>query len=334
MKSRYLHPLGWLAFFLFQISEDVVYDSLDWLAIRLTFSYVTAMIICFYFFYPLVWRKVIGEKKYAWLIIFLPIGIGLFIGTRFLIEEVLYRWLVGQGNYRDPYQVGYIIDNTFRPISTILLSLVAWLLRRQGELKENRAILEKEKINAELGFLRSQINPHFLFNTLGFIQSRLFKADPEAASITTELSNVLRKAFDAGDKQNTTVAEELELIRSLHEIMKKRFDGKCYLDFQVDDAVLRKKIEPLLLMPLAENMFKHGDLRSADNPGNLSIKLHASSLIIRIDNPIMPGTPHEGSGIGLTNTRKRLDLAYPSSHSMEVYEESGRFVVDLILQNI
>lgn len=324
-----MHPLAWLAFLLYYISDDLINNALDWHGFYLSLTYVLAMAACFYFFYPMVWNKTIKEKNLWLLVLFVPLGIGVFIGTRFLLEEVVLRALVGQGNYRDPYNVGYILDNTFRPISIILLSLVAWLLKRQSEFKANRAILEQEKSAAELAFLRSQINPHFLFNTLGFIHSRVYSADPEAAEITTELSHVLRKAFSASEENETTVREEMEMVESIYGIMKKRFNGKCFVKFDVDESVLEKRIEPLLLMPLAENMFKHGDLRSPENPGKVTVGLHVDQLQIRFENKIMPGDAHDGSGIGLRNTRKRLELVYPGRHLVEIQKDSNRFVVEL-----
>ncbi|MCZ4409723.1 histidine kinase [Cryomorphaceae bacterium 1068] len=327
--NRYLHPLAWLAFLLYYVSEDVVSDTLDSHGFYLSVTYVLSMAACFYFFYPKVWKEAIQDKNPWSLIFWVPAGVTVFILSRFFLEEVILKWLTGTGNYRDPYTVNYILDNTFRPISIILLSLVAWLLKRQSEFKANRAVLEQEKITAELAFLRSQINPHFLFNTLGFIHSRVYSADPEAAEITTELSNVLRKAFSASEEDETTVHEEMEMVENIYGIMKKRFSGKCYVDFEVDETILEKRIEPLLLMPLAENMFKHGDLRSPDNPGKIFIGSQNDQLLIKFENKIMPGDAHDGSGIGLGNTRKRLELVYPSRHLMEIQNESNRFVVEL-----
>jgi hypothetical protein len=332
--NRYLHPLAWLAFLLYYISDDVINDSLDWHGFYLSLTYVLAMAACFYFFYPKVWKQAIQGKQPWSLVIIVPLGIGVFILTRFILEEALLRWLTGEGNYRDPYTVNYVLDNTFRPISIILLSLVAWLLKRQSEFKANRAILEQEKTAAELAFLRSQINPHFLFNTLGFIHSRVYSADPEAAEITTELSHVLRKAFSASEESETTLREEMEMVESIYGIMKKRFSGKCYVDFDVDETILEKRIEPLLLMPLAENMFKHGDLRSPSDPGRVSIHVRDDELLIRFENKIMPGDAHDGAGIGLGNTRKRLELVYPNGHSMEIKKDSDRFAVELKIAEI
>jgi len=332
--NRYLHPLAWLAFLLYYVSEDIVNDAFDWHGFYLAITYVLSMATCFYFFYPKVWTVAIKEKKPWTLVFMIPLGVGVFILSRFFLEEVILKWLTGIGNYRDPYNVDYILDNTFRPISIILLSLVAWLLKLQTEYKANRAILEQEKIAAELAFLRSQINPHFLFNTLGFIHSRVYSADPEAAEITTELSHVLRKAFSASEETETTLREEMEIVESIYGIMKKRFSGKCYVNFEVDETILEKRIEPLLLMPLAENMFKHGDLRSPDLPGRVYIGTEGDELVIRFENKIMPGEPHEGSGIGLRNTRKRLELVYPNHHSMEIQNDSNRFAVELKISGI
>jgi hypothetical protein len=329
--SKHLHALGWAAVFLFHFSEDIIDGSVSWYIFSLNVTFVMSMAICFYFFYPRVWNTGIREQNLKKLIYLVPLGAVVFVASRFFLEQVVIKAIFGQGNYRDPYNLGYFLDNIFRPLSIILLSLILWLVQTREEMKTNSVVLEKEKTQAELAFLRSQINPHFLFNSLGFIQSRVYRADPEAAEMTAELSDLLRKAFEASSKKQSTVGEELELIQTLFSIITKRFKGKCFVDFEVDQSVLSKPIEPLILMAFAENMFKHGDLRSKEKPGLVSLRFDAGTFKALFSNLKMPGSPHDGYGIGLENTCRRLELIYPNKHMLRVRDESDRFTVNLAI---
>ncbi|WP_306643270.1 sensor histidine kinase [Sanyastnella coralliicola] len=328
IPSRIYHLLVWLAVLLYYMIEEIINNSLDLHSLLLNFTHILAHASAFYVFYPHVWKRVVPRRQWGYLIVGLLAGVGVFILSRVILQEVIVEAITGRGNYRYPWTVGYILDNMFRPIPTILASLIVWLVGRQNEMKRNEAILGQEKANAELAFLRGQVNPHFLFNTLGFIHSKVYAVDPETAAMTEELSSILRKAFTSAKEGQNTLKEELQIIQDLYSIMQKRFPNECYVDMEVqaNEAIM---VEPLLLMPLAENMFKHGDLRSEDDPGIIRIVEQNSKLHIFLRNKIMHGIPHEGTGIGLDNTRKRLDLVYGENYTMEAGEEGHYFEVNL-----
>ncbi len=309
---------------LFEV-EDLLYGGVDLHLFLLSLTHVLALAASFYTFYPRVWKVVVGQKKWWYLLLFIPLGIAVFILSRLVLQEVVVKWITGVGNYRDPWQWGYVWDNIYRPMPIILFSWVAWLINRQNQLKADQERLATEKTKAELAFLRSQVNPHFLFNSLGFIQSRIFKADPEAADMVLQLSSILRKSFEQSENKSSTIQSEMEMINDLTGIMKKRFPNRIHLDIRIDDQVLGQMIEPLILVGFAENMFKHGDLRQQDEPGQVIINLDGEYVLISFRNKIMKGEAHVGSGIGLENTRKRLDLVYGDQYTLEFGEENGYF---------
>jgi len=321
--------LAWLSLLLFYVVEDLIDGDYDLHGFLLSLSYAMAFAAAFYVFYPFVWNKVINEKKWWILPLFLPIGIAAFVFSRLLLQEVVVKALTGIGNYRDPWQWNYIWDNVYRPIPIILISLVAWLIRRQNRLEADRLKLAGEKTEAELSFLRGQVNPHFLFNSLGFVQSRIYEADPEAAEMVMQLSSILRRALEQEGVDKVELKEEVKLLKDMHGIMKKRFNGDCHLDIHVEEDSLNARIEPLILISLAENMFKHGDLRDPKFPGEVSAQLRAANLELSFRNRIMKGKPHMGSGIGLTNIHRRLELVYADNYRFDYGIERDFFLVKL-----
>jgi len=329
--NRIYHFLAWLGLLLLYVVEDFVEGDPDLHGLLLSLSHAMALATSFYVFYPRVWEIVVGRKIWWIIIPALPIGIGAFIGSRLLLQEVLIKAVTGMGNYNDPWHWGYVTDNVYRPVPIILISLVVWLVRRQNELKAKENKLAKEKSEAELSFLRGQINPHFLFNNLGFIQSRVYRADPEASEMILELSGILRKAFDDVESETIPLKEEIGLIKDLHGIAKKRFGGQCFIRYDLDEGLDDMQIEPLILMSLAENMLKHGDLREPENPGIIEGKKLGSEVVIRFQNKIMKGSPPKGSGIGLKNTRRRLELVYGNGFRLDRHQKDDYFIAELTL---
>jgi len=185
--------------------------------------------------------------------------------------------------------------------------------------------------DAELKALRSQINPHFLFNSLNSI-SALTTSDPNAARRMTELlAEFFRKSLDAGKKEFITLKEELDLASYYLDIERIRFGRRLAVDIQVDEECLRKFVPPLILQPLVENSVKHGIAHLIDG-GTITIKAACGkrSLTVTIKNPCDPDRPKgRGNRLGLENIRDRLHAIYDSKGNVVVKEDSTMFAVDI-----
>jgi len=203
---------------------------------------------------------------------------------------------------------------------------------RQDEairLQAQAARLQAQLSEARLAALRTQLNPHFLFNTLHAI-STLVERDPQGVRrMIARLSELLRHTLGGTDEQEVTLAEELDLVERYLEILRIRFPGRLQVDTVAEPSVLDALMPNLVLQPLVENAIKHG-VSKIDGPGRIWIRARRDSerlvLIVRDNGPaLVSGAARVEEGVGLRNTRARLRQLYGSAQSMTLRaaEEGG-----------
>ncbi len=206
--------------------------------------------------------------------------------------------------------------------------------RRYRE-REVRAIeLEKLLAQARLQALRSQLNPHFLFNTLNSISSLMHKDVDAADRMLVRLSELLRLALGNVETQEVPLRDELEFLRRYLEIEQIRFGPRLEVGFNTPDDTLDLPVPNLLLQPLVENAIKHG-IAPRKQPGRIEITAHRDGkelLLAVLDNGTGGSQGTRGAGVGLANTQARLDHLYGSRHGFESGpQESGGFAVRIRL---
>jgi LytS/YehU family sensor histidine kinase len=182
-------------------------------------------------------------------------------------------------------------------------------IKNANELKH----LHHELIQEQLKTLRSQLNPHFLFNALNTVASLVrLKREKDAVFALSELSLMLRKILERRDDQNVKIKDEITFINSYLSIQKMRFLDKLDTHISVQPDCLELKIPNMILHPLVENAVQHGSqLESNKNPLNLEILRDKNEIKLLITNKVAKDDVHNGFGIGLTNTRERLSKIYP-----------------------
>lgn len=213
---------------------------------------------------------------------------------------------------------------------------VAHALRYYGKYRENQlkaARLEAQLARAQLEALEMQLHPHFLFNTLNSI-AVLMRRDVDAAGrMLNRLSDLLRLTLDQAGKQLITVKEELEILEGYLQIQQIRFQDRLTVKMHVDPATLHLRVPNLILQPLVENSIRHGIAPRAD-AGTIEIdSLREDELLllrVRDDGPGLVGASSPGSGIGLANTRERLQVMYGTAYRLEFEDlDSGGLQVTL-----
>lgn len=205
-------------------------------------------------------------------------------------------------------------------VSTSWRLLVDFFTHRKAEKK-----LIAEKMDAELRFLRSQINPHFLFNTLNNIISLIRKRPDEAEKSVVRLSVLMRYMLNTGQKEKVQLAEELEYIRNFIDLQKLSLPPGFPLRFQLSGNFSQGEIEPLLLIGFIENAFKHGMSGSEFDFIEIDILLEGNQLTLKTRNAIPEIKAHEKlmSGVGLKNTMNRLEICYCGNYKLDVNGENG-----------
>ncbi len=278
-----------------------------------------------------------GETKPATLLsnilIIGAISVGLWILiTRFVMQLVLPDQVVYQ-KYWDatfPYRVG----SGMLIYALIVLSYFLFVsLYNLSEKKAKEARLESLVKETELKMLRSQINPHFLFNSLNSI-SFLTITDPEKArEMVIKLSEFMRYGLSKKDEQPVTLRSELENLRLYLEIEKVRFGDRLFIEENIDENCLEVKMPVMLLQPLYENAVKHGVYESTDSVAvKTEAKVVDGYVIFTITNNYdeVPSAK-KGTGTGLVNVERRLELFFGNKASIKAEKDAGMYAVTLYI---
>ena len=204
--------------------------------------------------------------------------------------------------------------------------------------ERQRALLAEEKLATELNYLKAQLNPHFLFNTLNNLYALAERAGNEPLSEgIAGLAELMRYAVYDSRADYVPLDKELRFLRSMVEMQSLRLEEEDDVDiaFRVSGEYGHLVIAPLLLMPFLENAFKHGVRYGQHSAIQIEVMLEGCTLYFKTVNRAHENQnrPHEEkAGIGLENTRRRLQLLYPEKHQLEIKNQNGRFSVNLQLE--
>lgn len=217
-------------------------------------------------------------------------------------------------------------------IAAIAIGIRHFIHTRQirQQLKEEKA----KNTEAELAWLKNQINPHFLFNTLNNISSLVQIDADKAQDAIAQLSDLLRYAMYETNKNTVPLQGEIEFMRNYVELMKLRCSEKTMVNCQLSIVNSPLTIAPLLFISLIENAFKHGISSNRDSRIDITLTADGQQLIFDCENTNFPknDTDRSGSGIGLENTRRRLDLIYKDRYTWEQTLEDNIYKVKITIQ--
>jgi hypothetical protein len=200
-------------------------------------------------------------------------------------------------------------------------------IRNQNEKKA----LENAKLNAEINFLKSQINPHFLFNTLNSIYSQAHSRSDNTESSILKLSELLRYMLYDSTEDKVELSKDIQYINNYIDLQKMRLSSKIKINYTVSGQLKGYKIAPLLLITFIENAFKHGISYAQASTINIQIRVFEETLTLMINNPIVEKDSFATGGIGLKNVTRRLDLLYPGKYTMDIQDNDYLHIVNLKL---
>jgi two-component system sensor histidine kinase AlgZ len=225
------------------------------------------------------------------------------------------------GNY-PPKLVFLVITYYF-----FLLGLgIFWVVRQLVLMSQ----LKNEKLKAELMLLKSQISPHFFFNTLNNLYGLVAKDPKKAQELILKLSEMMRYSIYEGEKETVTLQEEIDFLNSYIELHRMRYHKEISVDFicAVDE---NRKVVPLLFIILLENAFKHGVENLRENAYiKMNLSTSKNEICFTIENNYKKA--ENQSGIGLENLKRRLKLIYPNQHELTFSITENRYQAQLILK--
>ncbi|MCK8524038.1 histidine kinase [Aquimarina sp. D1M17] len=184
----------------------------------------------------------------------------------------------------------------------------------------------------ELRYLKMQIHPHFLFNTLNTMYGFAIKKSEETPELILKLSNLLDYLLYQSDKPLVSLDQEIEHIYDYIALEKMRFRDSLEISLQIEDTDSTIEIAPMLFIPFVENSFKHGQLRNGKLHISIELSCNNTELLFKIKNSVHADMGQESSGIGLKNIQKRLDLLYPENYQLDIARDHDWYTVTLSIK--
>jgi hypothetical protein len=235
-----------------------------------------------------------------------------------------------EGAFHEPPQRPLLLDVGHQVFLFLAVFFFSLILKISNRWKQS----EKEKLNAELSYLKAQINPHFLFNTLNSIYSLAIEKSDQTPAAIVKLSGMMRYVISDAGHHLVPLSKEIEYIRNYIELQKIRFGDSVPLAFQVNGLPAGEEIAPLILISFVENAFKHGVNAAEDADIRITINISPHQLdFTAFNNKVtIQAMPEDKGGLGIENTRQRLQLLYPGRHTLEITDDPHYFSVSLLLK--
>jgi len=269
----------------------------------------------------------LNKKRMLWYFLSIPVSLLIFAGVRYFLQEVVVFEITGIHNYgEETRKIGYYIrDNFFFGLPSVILSALNYLFWQfQDANKQNQELLLENK-KAQLQMLKSQVSPHFLFNTLNSFYSQLILKDDKMASDILVLSDLLRYVITETEKDEVLLSNEIQFVQNYIHLQQKRFEDQLCLDFEIEGNYATEKILSSALIHFIENVFKHAKLNNPDEKAIISIKIKGNFLELSTFNYNVGGENYSSTGIGFENLTKRLEYTYKDQFVLEKIAENNTF---------
>lgn len=226
------------------------------------------------------------------------------------------------------------IDYYFSVIPSLFFLLftfsIGYLTQQYFHLKRQQEIIGQKQMASELSLLKSQINPHFLFNVLNSIYALSLKKSDKTPEIVLKLSGILRYMLYETKQERVPLEKEIDMIENYIEIEKIRIGSQQQISLEIKGAFDTYIIAPVILIPFVENAVKHGlDSMSENAFVHIKIRIEQGTLKFYCSNNFKENSVKRPGGIGLENVQKRLELLYPGKHSLQIKNENAIFTVAL-----
>lgn len=286
-------------------------------------------------YYRYLVPRLLALKKYFWL--FILTFVYFILVLPFFNDAVAWTFMkltngmVVNSFFVNAYE-GYFLDWNLIMTDSIAFLCIAFS-RFSFHNEYLRHKIETDHLQLQLSQLKTQLQPHFLFNTLNSLYGMSLTRSTETPRFILLLSQMMQYILYDCNSEEVLLANEIEFLKGYFEIEQKKFPG-AKISLAVQDNLPELKIPPLLYLPLVENSFKHGRHKLEDNFGvEAFIKLEGNTLIFNIKNELLPDQPETNSnsrgGIGLSNIQKRLELYYPKKHKMIINRTTNEYEVNL-----
>ena len=339
MKNKYkllIHLGFWVYIFnqtllsVIQMSEKS-YDPFA----EITIYPVTSLVTFYAVFFSL--GLIFTRKNKIFPLLILIAVLILLVPLRVNLEYFFWKYL-GMNHMKSVNELIITREWWYNSLRLVIVyGIYALLIKLAVEWFETlklKSELMLEKKSGELALLRSQVNPHFLFNTLNNIYSLVYKKSDDAPEAVMKMSSIMRYMLYDATTDEVLLEKEVEYLRSFIELEKLRLRHKDFVELTISGEVEGRTIAPMLLIPFVENAFKHGSKNVASPGIRINLSLSPKQILFEVGNSIrknITAGKDQVGGIGLNNIRRRLNLLYPGKHQLTISPENEQYNVQLIL---
>ena len=334
-----LHVLTWVCFALYEQSIRVFMSGMQFALLLVLLNYLLNALF-FYANSALLLPRLYARQRY-----WAYAGAGLlWLALYSLARTVLNLQLIP---VLDPAQLSNLAPisyahlfaaSSYRGSFFLFVSIGYWFARHavalevQKRVQEHQLRLaERNLLEANLAFLKNQINPHFLFNTLNFFYAQVYPLSKPTAQGLLLLSDTMRYALHEDYQGKVMLTQEVQHVQNYIALNQLRFHNQLHVQFDIEGTLHFALILPLVLVTFVENCFKHGELGEATDPLVIHLAVAHNHLTFRTRNKKRPRPTVESGGIGLANTRQRLALAYPDRYALAVDDGPHHYTCTLTL---
>ncbi len=342
MKSRYkilIHLLFWIymlnqAFFPVYLNKIDTKLLLDNIYLKDIFITTLLNIFVFYTIYYIIPNFLRLSRKWYIFPFVLLLAIGLS-AVRLPVEIAYWKYIAKLPASQLQFQYEWIWATLKY---TVIISIYAMLIRFSIDWFESQKYkdeLIKERQASEIALLRSQVNPHFLFNTLNNIYSLVYSKSDEAPEAVMKLSGIMRYMLYDSNTDLVPVQKEIDYLNSFIELQQLRITQQSFVEMKVNGSTENRTIAPMLLIPFVENAFKHGD--KTHSPGiRINLNIEPGKLVFMVENYLKNGNQpsnDDSGGFGLDNIKRRLGLLYPERHALTINTQKDKYKIELTILN-
>lgn len=326
------HVIFWISmilFFIFVAHDNSKISTEAVLVVFVLYGFIN--IALFYFNYLYLIPRFLDYKRYGWyslaaLVTIMAFGVIKYAVALQYPKYVLMHMRSTPETFGSYFLGTIFVGLIFVFLSTVLQFTVDWFTNERVQRD-----LENQRLSAELAFLKSQINPHFLFNSLNSIYSLAYQRSETTPEAILKLSEIMRYMLYECNDNKVDLAKELTYLQNYIDLQRIRFGENAYVDFVVNGDVTNQRIVPLLLIAFIENAFKHGVANDPASPIRMVININDGHLAFFMENKKHTNNRDAVGGIGLNNVRRRLDLLYPGKYKLEIHDDPLVYTCELSL---
>ena len=324
-----VHVLIWIGFFMLPFIDETRLHISNYFIIRNLFLVLT--LVAFYYSNDLILIPKLFLRRKNTTYVFAVFGCILTImALNFIFAIVLNKFVLSQIHH--PNNLHRFFIPFFPAVFVYAISTAIRITSEWFKNEKQKKEMENEKLNSELAFLKSQVNPHFLFNILNNICSLARKKSDDTENAIIKLSQIMRYMLYESKDEKVSLEKEVEYLKNYIELQRLRISGNVEVNFTIDGDPETGMIEPMLLIPFVENAFKHGVSYLVESRIDISLRIKKDELILRVENNMIRKnvtTIQLEPGIGLRNVLRRLDLLYPGKHKISIKDDEAKYIVDL-----